>query len=178
MNEYDYKLAILFHNYSSLEKEIQKRTKQISEYFCKKCSSTCCKEEICRESIESRFLHILIKKQNVDYDRQKGWIGPSGCSLNYGRPLVCYEFFCERILRNNNFRASNIQKIIKEFISIGNRAYGNTHLICIDNLKTISIRKIVKINCEIKGLINKLRTDLGVNSEGLNDVKGCQNACG
>lgn len=155
-NENDYNLPILFQNYLSLEKEIQKRTKQISEHFCKECPSKCCKEEMCRESIESKFLYILIKKQNVDYDRQKGWIGPSGCRLNYGRPLVCYEFFCERILRNNNFRASNIQQIIKEFISIGNRAYGNTHLICIDNLKTISIRKIAKINGEIKRLTNKL----------------------
>jgi hypothetical protein len=159
MNGNDYKLPILFQKYLSLEKDIQKRTKQISEHFCKECTSKCCKEEMCRESIESKFLYILIEKQNVDYDRQKGWIGPSGCRLNYGRPLVCYEFFCERILFNNNFRASDIQQIIKEFISIGNRAYGNTHLICIDNLKTISKRKIVKINSKIKGLINKLAND-------------------
>jgi hypothetical protein len=159
MDGNDNKLPILFQKYSSLEKEIQKRTKEISEHFCKECPSKCCKEEMCRESIESKFLYILTEKQNVDYDRQKGWIGPSGCRLNYGRPLVCYEFFCERILSNNNFRASNIQQIIKEFISIGNRAYGNTHLICIDNLKTISRKKIVKINSKIGGLINKLAND-------------------
>ena len=149
-------LRILSKNYLSLEKEIQKRTHQLSNPYCTQCSTICCSEEMCRESIESPFLSILIQKQNMDYDPQNGWLSPIGCRLNYGRPLVCYEFFCQRILDSHNFRASNIQWIIKEFISIGNRAYGNTHLICIDNLKTISQKKMVKMNNKIKQLMNTL----------------------
>jgi len=155
MNRNNNKLPILFQKYSFLEKEIQKRTK-ISEHFCKECPAICCKEEMCSESIESKFLYMLIEKQNIDYDRQKGWLGPSGCRLNYGRPLVCYEFFCDRILSDKNFRASNTQQIIREFISIGSRAYGNTHLICIDNLRIIHRNKIKTINTKIEGLINRL----------------------
>ena len=156
MNTKDINLKILIQNYSSLEKVIQKRIKQISEHFCRECPSKCCKEEMCRESIESRFLYLVNKKQNDDYDFLNGWIGSSGCKLVYGRPLVCYEFFCEKILSDNNFRASNIQQIIREFISIGARAYGNTHLICVDDLKKMSKEKIVKINTKIEGLISKL----------------------
>jgi len=149
-------LSTLFHNYLSLEKEIQKKTTQISSPFCKQCTAICCKEEICRETVESTFLSMLIQQQDMNYDRRKGWIGLRGCRLDYGRPLVCYEFFCERILGSSDFRASNIQQIIKEFVSIGNKAYGNTHLICIYNLKTISEKKIVKLNHRIEGLMDKL----------------------
>ena len=54
MNGNDYRLLLaLFQTYSSLEKEIQKRTNQTSNHFCSRCLSRCCKEEICRESVES-----------------------------------------------------------------------------------------------------------------------------
>lgn len=173
MNGKDCKLLLtVFQTYSSLEKEIQKRTNQISSHFCNRCPSKCCKEEICRESVESTFLSILVEKQNIEYDRQNGWISPSGCRLNYGRPLVCYEFFCEDIVRSKNFQSSNIQRIIKEFISIGKRAYGNTHLICIDNLKTISQIKIAKINYKLKELMNKLAVH-SMQMEGANSFLSC-----
>jgi hypothetical protein len=77
----------------------------------------------------------------------------------YGKPLVCYEFFCEQILINKNFQASNIQQTIKEFILIGNRAYGNTHLICVDNLSSISPKKIFKISYQIGKLMEKLANE-------------------
>lgn len=102
---------------------------------------------------------MLAEKQSIDYDRQKGWIGPKGCRREYGRPLVCYEYFCDRILNSDNFRKSNILPIIKEFVSMGNKAYGNTHLICIYDLNIISKNKIVKINGKIEDLMNKLAND-------------------
>ncbi len=148
------KLANLFGRYAFLEKEIQKLIYQASGHFCSKCSSQCCKEEICRESIESSFLSILIKKQRIRYDAQNGWISPSGCRLHYGRPLVCYEFFCKDILKNYLFQTADIRKIINDFIAIGNKAHRNTHLICIDNLGIISSMKIEKINYKI-GLVMK-----------------------
>ena len=157
MNGNDYRLLLaLFQTYSSLEKEIQKRTNQISNHFCDRCLSRCCKEEICRESVESVFLSVLVGKQDIEYDCQNGWMSPSGCRLNYGRPLVCYEFFCEEIVKSGDFQLSNIKQIIKEFISVGKRAYGNTHLICIDNLETMSKIKIARINYKMKELMNKL----------------------
>jgi len=61
-----------------------------------------------------------------------------------------------RSFANNNFKASNIQQAVKGFTSIGNRAYGNTHLIFVDNLSLISPKKIFKINNNILNLIENL----------------------
>jgi len=172
MNGNGYRLLLtLFQNYSSLEKEIQERTHQISNHFCNKCLSKCCKEKICRESIESTFLSILVEKQDVEYDRKSGWISPSGCRLNYGRPLVCYEFFCEEIVMSSNFQASNIQQIIKEFISIGKRAHRNTHLICVDNLRIISLKKIVEFNDKTVKLMSTLANQ-SMQADGANRFVG------
>jgi hypothetical protein len=146
----------LFDTYISLEKEILKRVSEISKPFCFKCQTKCCEEKICRESVESKFLSSLIKFQNIQYDQKNGWISSQGCRLDYGRPLVCYEFFCDKILIEYNFHTLNIQQAIKEFINIGNRAYGNTHLICVDNLKKISTRKILEITNRTWNLVVKL----------------------
>jgi len=159
-------LSNLIHSYISLEKEILKRVGDISNTFCVKCPTKCCEEKICRESVESQFLSRLIKLQHVEYDEKNGWMGPYGCRLDYGRPLVCYAFFCEQILASNNFRASNIQQAVKEFTSIGNRAYGNTHLICVDNLSLISSKKIFKINNNILNLKKKLANQTAATDRG------------
>ena len=157
MNGKDFNpLLSLFHSYISLEKEIVKKVSDISNTFCFKCPTKCCEEKICRESVESQFLSSLIKLQNIQYNKKNGWMSPYGCRLDYGRPLVCHEFFCEQILVSKNIQASNIQQAVKEFISIGNRAYGNTHLICVDNLSLISPKKIFKISNQIWKLMEKL----------------------
>jgi hypothetical protein len=156
MNGVDSKMEKLLKIYISLEKEIQKLIYQICSHYCGKCSLRCCKEEFCRESIESPFLSMLIERQNIKYDFQNGWISPSGCRLNYGRPLVCYEFFCKDILKSPLFIDKNIKKIIKDFTSVGNKARGNTHLVCIDNLETISPTKIDKMIYKIGSVINEI----------------------
>lgn len=170
MNGIESKLTNLSIRYASLEKEIQKLIYQTSNHFCEKCSSRCCKEEICKESIESPFLFVLIIKQRIRYDIQDGWISPSGCKLVYGRPIVCYEFFCEDILKSPIFKAINIKKIVKKFTSVGNRVYGNTHLLCIDNLGIISSNKIEKMIYKISMVMDEIaniRCVAGQNLSGL-----------
>jgi len=136
--------------YIALEKELQKLIHQVTDPFCSKCRGECCKEEICKESIESSFLAILIKKQQIQYDSRSGWLGASGCRLEFGRPLVCYEFFCEDVLKKALFKASHIQAIISDFVSVGKNAHGNTHLICVENLDRLSSTKIEKIYDNIR----------------------------
>ena len=155
MNGVNCKLANLFAGYIYLEKEIQKLIYQVSIRFCTNCSSKCCREEICKESVESAFLSKLVEKQKIRYDTKNGWLSSSGCKLDYGRPLVCYEYFCEDILKSSLFKAANIQKIINEFASVGNKAYGNTHLLCIDNLNIISSAKIDKMIHKINLVLKK-----------------------
>ena len=149
-------MATLLGSYAFLEKQIQETVGKICIQFCRKCRSKCCREEICRESVESSFLSSLVEQQEIRYDPQKGWISPLGCRLSYGRPPVCYEFFCEGISKSEMFQAANIRKIAHEFVSVGNKARGKTHLICIDNLDLLSATKMDKMISKIKGMAVKL----------------------
>ncbi len=99
---------------------------------------------------------MLVERQSIQYDFQNGWISPSGCRLVYGRPLVCYEFFCEDIKKSHLFQAINLKKMVNDFASVGNRARGNTHLICIDNLEIISSPKIDKMIYKIGSVMDEL----------------------
>jgi len=150
------KLGELLDGYASLEKKIQKMIYPVVNHYCNKCISRCCREEICKESIESSFLSVLIEKQRIPYDTKNGWISLSGCRLGFGRPKVCYEFFCEDILKSDLLIPAYILEIIKDFSLIGNKAYGNIHLLCIENLEIISSKKIDKMIHKICILMNKV----------------------
>ena len=139
--------------YISLEKKIQKLIHQVTHPSCSICNGKCCKEEICKESLESTFLAILTKQQGIQFDSRSGWLGASGCRLAFGRPLVCYDFFCEDVLKNTLFKATGIQAIINDFITVGKNAYGSRHLICVDNLDRMSSNKIEKITHNIQTLL-------------------------
>ena len=141
--------------YIDLEIEIQKLIHPVVNPFCSQCRGACCKEEICKESIESSFLSLLTQKQAVHYDTQSGWLGPSGCRLAFGRPLVCYEFFCDEVLKSTVYKTAGVQAIIKDFVAIGKNAYGQTHLICVEDLDRLSVGKIDKMDATIRSLFER-----------------------
>jgi hypothetical protein len=72
---------------------------------------------------------------------------------------VCYDFFCDTIGEDARFRAEGLQTIVREFIMIGNKALGNTHLVCVENLKSISTLKIEKMLQKIDLLAEKITQD-------------------
>jgi len=158
MNDIRSKMESLIDNYVSLEKEIQQLIHRAFHRHCEKCASRCCREEMCRESMGSAFLAMIVKKQGVRYDNQTGWTGPSGCRLAYGRPLVCYEFFCDHILQRQSCRDKKIAEMIHDFAAIGDRAHGRKHLMCIEDLGIISPAKIEKMVSKI-GLVMSGLTD-------------------
>lgn len=149
------KIVQLINRYVSLEKEIQKMVDQVCRQYCEKCFSRCCREEMCRESTESSFLAMLVEEQGVGYDTRSGWMGPSGCRLAYGRPLVCYEYFCDDILGRHSFRNTKITEIVHGFTTIGTRAHGGKHLMCIEDLGVISSEKIEKMTDRISLVMRK-----------------------
>lgn len=158
MNGSDYKreLSILIKNYIILEQLINTYIRRITKHYCFNCSKTCCREDICRETIDSVFLQLLIEKQNLQYDTENGWMSPKGCRLNYGRPLICYEFFCVKIIRSNIFKNSGVENLIKMFGSVGQRVYGSQHLICIPSIEKLSKKKIKKINGNIVKMVKAM----------------------
>ena len=150
------RLTNLLDSYVVLEKEIQKLIAPLSSHYCSACSGKCCREEICRESVESAFLAALVKRQNIEYDAQNGWLGNSGCRLEYGRPPVCYDYFCDEMLKSRLTKSSEIQAIVNDFVSIGNKAYGNIHLLCISDLDILSPQKIEKLCSRTRAMIDKM----------------------
>ena len=154
-SDYNIQLSILIDHYIILEKHIKSCINKITKSYCDGCLSICCKEEICRESIDSVFLHLLIEKQKLKYDVINGWMSSKGCRIDYGRPLICYEFFCNKIKNNKIFHLSGVENLAKEFIAVGDRCYKKQHLICIIDFEKLSKVKINKIN---ENIIRLLKT--------------------
>ncbi len=157
MNGSDYKKEIsnLIKSYICLEKQINAYVSRITKHYCCNCYNTCCREDICRETIDSAFLQLLVKKQNRKYDVKNGWMSPNGCRLIYGRPLICYEFFCEKIISDDGFKNSYVDKLIKTFVSVGQKAHRGQHLIAIQKIDNLSKSKIDKINNNIIDIAQK-----------------------
>jgi hypothetical protein len=146
----------LFSAYCAVELHIQGLINRECRRFCARCPSICCREHFCRESIDSPFLSSLVKKQKAVYHKKNGWMSDSGCRIGYGRPLVCYDFFCDAISRDPRFQAAGLQTVVREFIAIGNKAHGNTHLVCVDDLRSVASLKIEKMVQKIDSLAKKI----------------------
>lgn len=50
--------------------------------------------------------------------------------------------------------------MIDDFIAVGKNAYGNTHLICVENLEKLSLKKIEKIVENLALILRKLPKSL------------------
>ena len=156
MDALDQPLTNLFEHYVDLETQIRNLTAPFSRQYCQGCSGACCREAICKESVESPFLSTLVGMQAIRYDPARGWQSTAGCRLEFGRPLVCYEYFCEEVLESENFQDACIQEFIRRFVSIGSKAHGNTHLLCISDLDILTPRKIDKIRDNILLLLAEI----------------------
>lgn len=135
------------HDYAHLEKRIGGLIRRLCAGFCRKCADCCCREDICRESIDSSWLTLvwgLADNHISQYDKIDGWLAASGCQIIAGRPPVCYEFFCDDIL--NVFDSGPFRDELKQLsklISItGKRALGNRHLVVL-SAEEIALR----LNC-------------------------------
>jgi len=87
--------------YAELETSIRQLMTQLFSETCGMCTACCCRADICEEAMESAFLSKLLEKQGlsvVDMDDRYGWLDIDGCSLEYGRPPVCYTYFCDELL--------------------------------------------------------------------------------
>lgn len=62
--------------------------------LCGQCTRCCCDIIHCKEAIKSPFLK-LVHQQTDQLDEKHGFLSPTGCTLEKGRPSVCYEYFCD-----------------------------------------------------------------------------------
>ena len=87
--------------YADLEHSIQQLMTQLCSETCGMCTACCCRADICEEATSSAFLSLLLERQGLtadDMDDRFGWLDLNGCSLDYGRPPICYAYFCNELL--------------------------------------------------------------------------------
>jgi len=120
--------------YAELESSIQQLMTELFSETCGMCTSCCCRADICEEAGESAFLSLLLEQQELspaDMDDRFGWLDLHGCSLEYGRPPVCYIYFCDELLaRLPDDESRHVAKTLGRLMNhIGQNASGEWHLV-------------------------------------------------
>ena len=131
-------LQNLIERYSDLEQGIREHVVQLFSGICGICTACCCRADICEEATESAFLSLLLEKQGLSIqkmDEKYGWLDLDGCSLKYGRPPICYSYYCDELLaRLPDDEARLSAKVLGNLIyHIGRNALGEWHLVEIRN---------------------------------------------
>lgn len=126
--------ASLVEEYKNLENTVRQRISDIGRPFCEGCSSPCCREDICRETLESLWLRTVWTSNQVDvssYDDARGWLTVGGCALKAGRPPVCYEFFCSGIMASlgGAYQKYGLTALGNLMNFVGRGALGKSHLV-------------------------------------------------
>ena len=131
----DSDLCRIIEAYAAFELEINAYAAKLWQPFCAACKGVCCQPEYCRESLESPFLERLRECYPAKsvFRPDTGWLTETGCSLDRGRPSVCYQFVCDNILQA---QISEEQRYLMNVFSnlinhAGKRALGHRHLIAI-----------------------------------------------
>ncbi len=106
---------------------------------CASCTHVCCKEVLCRESVDSDFLRFVLGPRVDDYSVNDGWYVPgSGCRLGYGRPLICYEYFCERFDTQDVKVTRQLSRALKTVYA---NVFAGQHMLVVDDINRISANK-------------------------------------
>jgi len=144
-------LEHILREYAAFESEVRVFSSELWFQWCSNCRKICCQAAYCRETLESPFLFLLLKKysRQVYNNTQKVWLGEAGCKLAVGRPPVCYEFLCANILeaRQTGMHRYAMTILSKLICHIGKRALGSRHLIEVmdpDDLKKIRYSRFEK----------------------------------
>lgn len=91
MNE---KLKTYIEQYTELELGMQELINRKGNSLCGQCTQHCCDIIICEEAMKSPFLK-LVHRQADRFSDLEGFLAKTGCTLEKGRPSVCYEYFCD-----------------------------------------------------------------------------------
>ncbi len=154
-------LDILLDEYAQFEDRLRKVMSAICAPHCCACNRVCCREELCRETIESPFLSLLRQKfpSPSAYCSQNGWLTRTGCALGIGRAPVCYHFLCSDILVSQPTPIdAYLLKVLAALINyIGKNALGRRHLVEImnpDDLLRVKLLRFKKKLAEARSVLN------------------------
>ena len=130
---------------------------------CARCASVCCKEAMCRESMDSDFLRFVLGPVADGYRADAGWYVPgSGCRLSYGRPLVCYEFYCESFDAQDWAQPRQLSRALKTLYA---NAFAGQHMLVVEDISRITPHRLDIILSRLESLRERanaaLRQSLG-----------------
>jgi hypothetical protein len=134
-----------------IEKILQTAASKVSSGVCSECTDICCQLKFCKESVDSSFLRFILGEKVRSFDQTNGWfVEQHGCSIPYGRPLICYEFFCSRF--KNNASVDSLKYYSGVFKKIYHKVSGNQHMLTIKNLNQITVHRLDKIQHDLNDL--------------------------
>jgi hypothetical protein len=126
-------LSKIIREYVAFEKIVRLQITAICAPHCSNCNTLCCGPDYCRENIDSPFLKTISSKRRPPkaFSPDHGWLTPAGCALTAGRPPVCYQFNCDKIMDALPGEFSRyLIRVLSSLVSyIGKRALGNRHLV-------------------------------------------------
>ena len=168
-------LSKITESYAAFEAEVRGYSTKIYQEHCSACKGVCCKTEYCEESLTSPFLSRLRQRfvPGAVYDSGRGWLTPTGCALPVGRPPVCHQFFCDRILSTRSttdfrYAVTVLSNLVNH---IGKKARGCKHIVELEDyseLKQINFTRIEKQLNEADIAFKRLRSFLDDDTAKLN----------
>jgi hypothetical protein len=145
--------------YQDLEQKVRRLILKACKPFCSACSDCCCKKDFCSESLDSYWLRMTWNLQGYtvsQYDDSKGWLLSEGCRLDTGRPPVCYEYLCDRILVEiqEDCTLDNLKAISALPAFAGKNALGNKHLVTLSSEQILTRMNFLKLRRQIAKSLN------------------------
>lgn len=128
------RLELFADNYSEFEERVGRLMNRLCSETCGMCTACCCRADICEEVGQSAFLSLLLRRQGLrpdDMDDRYGWLDLAGCSLNIGRPPICYAYFCDQLLdRFPDEETRQVTRILGQLLDYtGVQALNGWHLV-------------------------------------------------
>ncbi|MBN2162350.1 MAG: hypothetical protein JXR25_01350 [Pontiellaceae bacterium] len=129
-------------SYIELETAISERMQTLCTESCGLCTACCCRADICEETLCSAFLRRIMEHAEInpsDIDDRYGWLEQDGCSLAFGRPPICYAFFCDELLARMPDEESRwvTQVLGRLLIHVGDEVLSGAHLVEIETDNTL-----------------------------------------
>jgi len=164
-------LSNILNSYTDFEIAVRQQIADICAPHCADCQGVCCRPEFCRENIDSPFLKRISAKTRPDgaFSEEYGWLAPTGCVLSAGRPPVCYQFNCNRIVDGlPTAQHRYLFKVLSNLVPyIGRRAYGTRHMAEIMDsaqLKKVSYKRFGRRLTDAREALRVIQTFKGPDS--------------
>jgi len=130
---------VRFHK--EAEEIIARRIAEICRETCSACQTPCCNEHMCSEADDSYFLTRII---GADSRKNSGkWFDGNGCMLQYGRPMLCRDYFCDELLVLAAEKIVPVRQFIKDWKLVYKNFASNRSLLVVgpDAMNTARLEK-------------------------------------